>query len=181
MAGRGINKVILVGNLGADPEVRYTQNQEPVANLRVATAEVWRDRNTGEQQERTEWHTVAIFGKLAEVARDYLRKGSKVYLEGKLRTRKWQTQEGHDRYTTEVLIDITGTLLMLDSRQSGDVEAGGGVGATHRGPPVAPPEPGYRPTETVPVGGEERGSGRLQERSGPPNKSGEDFGDDIPF
>ncbi len=118
MAMRGVNKVILIGNLGADPEVRYMPSGDAVANLRVATSEVWRDKN-GEQQERTEWHNVVLFGKVAEIARQYLRKGSKVYLEGKLRTRKWQTQEGQDRYTTEIVVDMNGTMQMLDSRMGG--------------------------------------------------------------
>jgi len=99
----GVNKVLLIGNLGADPETRYTQSGTPVTNLRVATSESWRDRQTGERQERTEWHRVVIFGKLAEVASEYLRKGSQVFLEGRLQTRKWQDQSGQDRYTTEVV------------------------------------------------------------------------------
>ena len=113
---RGINKVILIGNLGSDPEVRYLPSGNAVANLNVATSESWKDRQTGEQQERTEWHRVVIFGKLAEIAGQYLRKGSKVYLEGKLQTRKWQDQQGQDRYTTEVVIDINGQMQMLDGR-----------------------------------------------------------------
>ena len=121
---RGVNKVILVGNLGNDPEVRFTPNGSAIANLNLATSESWKDRNTGQQQERTEWHRVVIFGKLAEIAQQYLRKGSKVYIEGKLQTRKWQGQDGQDRYTTEVVVDITGQMQMLDSRQ-GDMGAGG--------------------------------------------------------
>ena len=113
---RGINKVILIGNLGSDPEVRYLPSGNAVANLNVATSESWKDRQTGEQQERTEWHRVVIFGKLAEIAGQYLRKGSKVYLEGKLQTRKWQDQQGQDRYSTEVVIDINGQMQMLDGR-----------------------------------------------------------------
>lgn len=111
-----INKAILIGNLGADPEVRSFQNGGKVCNLRIATSESWKDRNTGEQQERTEWHTVAIFSEgLVNVAERYLRKGSKVYIEGQLRTRKWQDQSGNDRYTTEVVLQGFGaTLVMLD-------------------------------------------------------------------
>lgn len=111
-----INKAILIGNLGADPEVRCFQNGGKVCNLRIATSESWKDRNTGEQQERTEWHTVAIFSEgLVGVAERYLRKGSKVYIEGQLRTRKWQDQSGNDRYTTEVVLQGFGaTLVMLD-------------------------------------------------------------------
>lgn len=100
---RGVNKVILVGNLGADPEVRYTGNGNAVANLRVATTDAWKDKQTGEKQERTEWHRIVLFGRLAEIAGEYLRKGSQVYLEGRLQTRKWQDQDGSDRYTTEIV------------------------------------------------------------------------------
>jgi single-strand DNA-binding protein len=113
---RGVNKVILIGNLGGDPEVRYMPNGNAVANLNIATSESWKNRQTGEQEDRTEWHRVAIFGKLAEIAGQYLRKGSKVYLEGKLQTRKWQDQQGQDRYTTEVIIDFNGQMQMLDGR-----------------------------------------------------------------
>ena len=119
MARGGVNKVILVGNLGGDPEVRYTPNGSAVCNLSIATSESWRDKQTGQQQERTEWHRVAMFGKLAEIAGQYLRKGSKVYIEGKLQTRKWQDQQGQDRYTTEVVVDINGQMQMLDSRADG--------------------------------------------------------------
>jgi len=103
MASRGVNKVILVGNLGADPEVRYTQSGSPVANLRIATSERWKDKQSGEPQERTEWHRVVLFGKLGEIAEQYLKKGSQVYIEGRLQTRKWQGQDGQDRYSTEVV------------------------------------------------------------------------------
>lgn len=102
MAGRGINKVILVGNLGADPEVRYTQNGDAIANLRVATSEIWNDKS-GQRQERTEWHRVVMFGKLAEITQQYLSKGRQVYIEGSIRTRKWQDKEGRDQYTTEIV------------------------------------------------------------------------------
>ena len=117
--GRGVNKVILIGNLGGDPEVRYTPNGSAVCNLSLATSESWKDRQTGQPVERTEWHRIVIFGKLAEVAGQFLHKGSKVYIEGKLQTRKWQDQQGQDRYTTEVVVDINGQLQMLDSRQDG--------------------------------------------------------------
>ena len=110
---RGINKVILVGNLGADPETRYTASGAAITNIRLATTEAWRDKQSGEQQERTEWHRVVFFNRLAEIAGEYLRKGSQVYVEGSLRTRKWQDKEGKDRYTTEIRAD---TMQMLGSR-----------------------------------------------------------------
>lgn len=120
MAG-SVNKVILIGNLGADPEVRTTQDGRPIVNLRIATSENWRDRNTGERRERTEWHRVVIFSEgLAKIAEQYLRKGSKVYLEGQLQTRKWQDQSGQDRYSTEVVLQgFNSTLTMLDGRGEG--------------------------------------------------------------
>ena len=110
---RGVNKVILVGNLGKDPEVRYANNGNAIANLSVATSDEWKDKNTGEKQERTEWHRVVLFGKLAEIAGQYLRKGSQVYLEGRLQTRKWTGQDGNERYTTEVVVDQRGVMQML--------------------------------------------------------------------
>lgn len=116
MASRGINKVILVGNLGQDPEIRYMPNGGAVANITIATSESWRDKQTGEQKERTEWHRVAIFGKLAEIAGEYLRKGSQVYIEGALQTRKWQDQAGQDHYTTEVVVNVGGKMQMLGVR-----------------------------------------------------------------
>jgi len=140
MATRGVNKAILIGNLGNDPEVRYFPNGDAVANFSIATSEAWKDRNTGEPRERTEWHRIAIYGKLAEVAKQYLRKGSKVYIEGKLRTRKWQGQDGQDRYTTEVVVDLTGTMQMLDSRASAQDGAGhdsGGYAARSSAPAPA--------------------------------------------
>jgi len=114
----GINKVILIGNLGAKPEVKFASNGNAIANLSIATSESWTDKNTGEKQEKTEWHRVSIFGKLAEIAGKYLDKGSKVYIEGKLQTRKWQDKSGKDRYTTEVVVSgFNGVLQMLDSRE----------------------------------------------------------------
>ena len=128
MAG-SVNKVILIGNLGRDPEVRSFQNGGKVCNLRIATSETWKDRNTGERREKTEWHSVAIFSEgLVRVAEQYLRKGSKVYLEGKLQTRKWQDQSGQDRYSTEVVLQgFDATLVMLDGRSEGG-GGGGGYG-----------------------------------------------------
>jgi len=132
MAG-SLNKVMLIGNLGADPEIRSFQNGGKVANLRIATSETWKDRNTGERQERTEWHNVAIFSEgLVGVVERYLKKGSKVYVEGQLQTRKWQDQSGQDRYTTEVVIrGMNGTLTMLDGA-SGGGGGGGGYGGGQR-------------------------------------------------
>lgn len=120
MASRGVNKVILVGNLGDDPDVKYLPSGGAVANITIATSESWRDKATGEQKEKTEWHKVALFGKLAEVAGEYLRKGSQVYIEGQLQTRKWQDQNGQDRYTTEVVVQgFNGVMQMLGGKQQG--------------------------------------------------------------
>ena len=128
MAG-SVNKVILIGNLGKDPEIRRTQDGRPIANLRIATSESWRDKTSGERREKTEWHAVVIFNEnLCKVAENYLRKGSKVYIEGQLQTRKWQDQSGQDRYSTEVVLQgFNGTLTMLDGR------AGGGAGMQEGG------------------------------------------------
>ncbi len=142
---RGVNKVIVVGNLGQDPETRYMPSGSAVTNMRIATNESWKDKQTGEQKDRTEWHNVAMFGRLAEIAAEYLRKGSQVYIEGKLRTRKWQDKDGNDRYTTEIIAD---EMQMLGSR------SGGGAPAMSDSPPVSAP---------------------------PPQPSGNDFDDDIPF
>jgi single-strand DNA-binding protein len=127
MAG-SVNKVILVGNLGKDPEIRRTQDGRPIANLSVATSESWRDKNTGERKEKTEWHRVVIFSEgLCKIAEQYLKKGSKVYLEGALQTRKWQDKDGNDKYSTEVVLQgFNSTLTMLDGRAGGGAAAGGG-------------------------------------------------------
>ena len=157
MAG-SVNKVILVGNLGADPEIRSFQNGGRVANLRIATSETWKDRNTGERQERTEWHRVVIFSEgLARVAEQYLRKGSKVYLEGQLQTRKWQDQSGQDKYSTEVVLQgFNSNLTMLDGRGEN-----GGDSAGFSSPPA-------------------RSEGRRPSASAPAFESG-GMDDDIPF
>ena len=148
---RGVNKVILVGNLGKDPETRYMPSGQAVTNIRIATTEAWKDKNTGDQQERTEWHAVAMFGRLAEIAAEYLRKGSQVYIEGKLRTRKWQDKtDGKDRYTTEIIAD---EMQMLGSK-------GGGAGASST-PPAA--------------------RAAVGETGGGPGPGAGDFDDDIPF
>ena len=128
MASRGVNKVILIGNLGQDPEVRYMPNGNAVANVTLATSESWKDKNTGETQERTEWHRVVFFGRLGEIAGEYLKKGSKVYVEGRLQTRKWQDKSGNDRYTTEI---VANDMQMLDSRGEGG--GGGGYGGGDQG------------------------------------------------
>lgn len=160
MAG-SVNKVILVGNLGRDPEVRTFQNGGKVCNLRVATSENWKDRNTGERRERTEWHSVAIFSEpLARIAEQYLKKGSKVYLEGQLETRKWQDQSGNDRYSTEVVLrPYRGELTLLDSRGDG----GGGFGGDRS-------DDGY--------GG---GYGGSSSGGGGPAPAPSDLDDEIPF
>ncbi len=178
MSKGSVNKVILIGNLGADPEVRYTQAGSAVANLRLATSEQWRDRNTGESQERTEWHRVVFFGKLAEIVQQYLRKGSKIYVEGRLQTRKWQDQAGQDRYTTEIVADA---MQMLDSRGAGggsvpfDNGASGAGGAPGFGAGEEPGQPGYGGGAggAAPTGGSGKG--------GPPSGGYDDFDDEVPF
>src|SRR6266513_3440254 len=162
---RGINKVILIGNLGADPETRAVPSGTTVANLRIATSESWRDKQTGEQQERTEWHRVAFFGRLAEVAGEYLRKGSQVYIEGSLRTRKWQDKQGNERYSTEI---IGNDLQMLGSRGGGGAVSAPGAGAAASG--------GARASA-----GGGAGASPDSEESGGGAGGGEDFDDDIPF
>ena len=169
MAG-SVNKVILVGNLGRDPEVRTFQNGGKVCNLRIATSENWKDRNTGERKERTEWHSVAIFNEnLARLAEQYLRKGSKVYIEGKLETRKWQDQSGQDRYSTEVVLrPYAGELTFLDTRSEG----GGGGGAGGGGGYSDDRGGGY--DDRASYGGGSGGSSQ-------PAPAGGDLDDEIPF
>ncbi|MCR8547320.1 single-stranded DNA-binding protein [Salipiger sp. P9] len=172
MAG-SVNKVILVGNLGADPEVRSFQNGGKVCNLRIATSENWKDRNTGERRERTEWHSVAIFSEpLARIAEQYLRKGSKVYIEGQLETRKWQDQSGQDRYSTEVVLrPYRGELTLLDSR-SGGGGGGGDFGGSGGGYGGGGGGGGYG-------GGRDDYSGGGG--SGPSRAPSRDLDDEIPF
>ncbi len=117
----GVNKVILIGNLGQDPEIRHLPSGDSVANVSIATSETWKDKQ-GQKQERTEWHRVVFFGKLAEIVERYLKKGSKIYIEGKLRTRKWQANDGTDRYSTEVVVDMGGTMQMLDGKATGGAQ-----------------------------------------------------------
>jgi single-strand DNA-binding protein len=153
MAG-SVNKVILIGNLGRDPEVRRLGSGEPVVNLRIATSENWRDKATGERKERTEWHSVVIFNEnLAKVAEQYLRKGSKVYIEGQLQTRKWQDQQGQEKYTTEIVLQrYRGELTLLDGRGGGD-SAGDEDGGYSSGPPMRSGGGDRRPAPAASVGG----------------------------
>jgi single-strand DNA-binding protein len=160
---RGVNKVILIGNLGADPETRAMPSGTTVANLRIATSESWRDKQTGEQQERTEWHRVALFGRLAEVAGEYLRKGSQVYIEGSLRTRKWQDKQGNDRYSTEI---VGNDLQMLGGRAG--AAAAGGAEAPRGGATAGAAAGGGSPAFA-------------EESGGAASARGEEFDDDIPF
>lgn len=136
MSKGSVNKVILIGNLGADPEIKYTTAGVQIANLRVATTEAWKDKNSGEIKEQTEWHRVSLFGKVAEIAGQYLTKGAKVYLEGRIQTRKWQDQNGQDRYSTEIVAD---QMQMLGGRQDGQGQAP----ARSQAPAPAPSDPGF--------------------------------------
>jgi len=153
---RGINKVILIGNLGAEPEVRYMPSGQAVANVRLATNESWRDKETGENQERTEWHAVVFFGKLAEIVKEYLHKGSQVYVEGRIRTRKWQDRDGHDRYTTEI---VANDMQMLGGR------GGAAAPMEHEAPPH----------------GEAQAPSPASVSSGSGSGAAADLDDDIPF
>lgn len=158
MASRGINKVVLIGHLGQDPEVRYMSGGSAVVNLSLATSESWRDKQTGEMKEHTEWHRVVLYGKLAEVAGEYLRKGSQIYIEGQLRTRKWQDQNGQERYSTEVVVGVHGAMQMLGGRQ----QSGGSSSQQQGWGQPQGPQPACKPAEpaySVPI----------------------DFEDDIPF
>ncbi|MCD2358944.1 single-stranded DNA-binding protein [Pantoea sp. MHSD4] len=181
MASRGVNKVILVGNLGQDPEVRYMPNGGAVANITLATSESWRDKQTGENKEITEWHRVVLFGKLAEVAGEYLRKGSQVYIEGQLRTRKWQDQGGQDRYTTEVVVNVGGTMQMLGGRGGNTgAQTGQQFSGQQSGQPQQPPAASGNGGK----GGKGGKSSQPQpEPQAPPqgNYPPADFDDDIPF
>jgi single-strand DNA-binding protein len=173
---RGINKVILIGNLGADPETRAMPSGTTVANLRIATSESWRDKQSGEQQERTEWHRVALFGRLAEIAGEYLRKGSQVYIEGSLRTRKWQDKQGNDRYSTEI---IGNELQMLGGR--GGAGAGAGAGAAEGGARAGGGAGAAHAYAEESGGGAGHSEGASAGGGGAKGGSGEEFDDDIPF
>lgn len=204
---RGVNKVILIGTLGSDPEVRFMPNGNAVANISLATNESWKDKNTGQMQEKTEWHRVVVFGKLAEVAGEYLRKGSQVYFEGKLQTRKWQDQAtGADKYTTEVVIDFGGQMQMLGGRSdnAGSAPQAGGFkpqaqqqpGGFSQAPQQAAPQqqqaaPQQQQQYQQPQGGfqpqsqpqQQQAQGGFQPRQAPsaPPEPSMDFDDDIPF
>ena len=171
MAG-SLNKVMLIGNLGQDPEVKSFQNGGKVCNLRIATSEQWKDKNSGERQERTEWHSVAIFSEgLVSVAERYLRKGSKVYVEGQLQTRKWQDQQGNDRYSTEIVLrGFNGTLTMLDGAPGGGQSGGVGGGGGRSGG-----------SDWGSGGGSSGGGGASGGSSGGGSNFGDDLDDDIPF
>lgn len=174
MAG-SINKVILVGNLGADPEIRRTQDGRPIANLSIATSESWRDKNTGERRDKTEWHRVVIFSEgLCKVAENYLRKGSKVYLEGQLQTRKWQDQQGQDKYTTEVVLQgFSSNLTMLDGRNDNQGAGGGDYGGGQ--------QVGYGGGQMggAAAGGAAMGGGN--QMGAPMGGRADDMDDEIPF
>ncbi|MBU2919047.1 MAG: single-strand DNA-binding protein [Psychrosphaera sp.] len=204
---RGVNKVILIGTLGADPEVRFMPNGNAVANISLATNESWKDKNTGQMQEKTEWHRIVVFGKLAEVAGEYLRKGSQAYFEGKLQTRKWQDQAtGQDKFTTEVVIDFGGQMQMLGGRSdnAGSSPQAGGFkpqaqqpgGFSQQAP--APQQQSQAPQQQAqqqyqqPQGGfqpqsqpqqQQQPQGGFQPRQAPsaPPEPSMDFDDDIPF
>ncbi len=192
MASRGINKVILVGNLGNDPEIRYMPSGGAVANITVATSESWRDKNTGEQREKTEWHRVALFGKLAEVAGEYLRKGSQVYIEGQLQTRKWQDQNGQERYTTEIVVQgFNGVMQMLGGRQGGGQGAPMG-GQQQQGGWGQPQQPQQQmnqqsaPQQNQGFAPQQQSAPQAAPQSAPQpqqqyNEPPVDFDDDIPF
>ena len=176
---RGVNKVILIGNLGADPETRFMPSGGAVTNIRLATSESWKDRQTGQQQERTEWHRVVFFNKLGEIAGEYLKKGSKVYVEGSIRTRKWQGQDGHDRYTTEI---VANEMQMLDGRGGGG--DGGGYQNQGGGQPTGYENQDY---DYGQQGGGQQGGGDQRAKPAGGQQGGgfsgpaDDFDDDIPF
>ncbi|EKF74445.1 single-stranded DNA-binding protein [Alcanivorax hongdengensis A-11-3] len=171
---RGVNKVILIGNLGADPETRFMPSGGAVTNIRLATSETWKDRQSGQMQERTEWHRVVFFNKLGEIAGEYLKKGSKVYVEGSIRTRKWQGQDGQDRYTTEI---VANEMQMLDSRGEG---GGGGFGGGQGQSGGFNQDPGY--SEDNYGGSPSQGQQKpAQNQGGGFAGPADDFDDDIPF
>ncbi|EAM1729028.1 single-stranded DNA-binding protein SSB2 [Salmonella enterica] len=181
MATRGVNKVILVGNLGQDPEVRYMPNGGAVANLTLATSETWRDKADGEMREHTEWHRVVVFGKLAEIASEYLRKGAQVYIEGQLRTRKWTDQSGQDKYTTEVVVGQNGTMQMLGRRDS-QPQQGGQQFSGQPQPQTPPPAAKGEGKAAKGPGKAAKGKNAAAPQQPPAQpEPAYDFDDDIPF
>jgi single-strand DNA-binding protein len=172
---RGVNKVILVGNLGQDPETRYMPSGGAVTNVTVATSETWKDKQSGQAQERTEWHRVVFFNRLAEIAGEYLKKGSKVYVEGSLRTRKWQDKDGQDKYTTEI---VAAEMQMLDSR--GGADMGGGSNNNNGGDQYSQ-EPQQQAPRRAPPPPQQNRAPAPQQNTAPPAGGFDDFDDDIPF
>ncbi|QZY82966.1 single-stranded DNA-binding protein (plasmid) [Klebsiella sp. CTHL.F3a] len=185
MAARGVNKVILVGHLGQDPEVRYMPNGGAVANLTLATSETWRDRQSGELRENTEWHRVVMFGKLAEVAGEYLRKGAQVYIEGQLRTRSWQDDTGATRYVTEVLVGQNGTMQMLGGRREGSPsENTAPQQPVQPQSPAVPAQPAEAPAKSPKAKGGKKGRQSAAPSQLPPQPFPDDYpltDDDVPF
>lgn len=183
MATRGVNKVILVGNLGQDPEVRYMPNGGAVANLTLATSESWRDKHDGEIREQTEWHRVVVFGKLAEIASEYLRKGAQVYIEGQLRTRKWTDQSGQDKYTTEVVVGQNGTMQMLGRRDSQPQQGGQQFSGQPQQEPQTPPAAAKGEGKAAKGAGKAAKGKNAAAPQQPPAQPdpAHDFDDDIPF
>ncbi len=179
MASRGVNKVILIGNVGQAPEVRYMPNGGAVANLTLATSETWRDKQTGETKEKTEWHRVVLFGKLAEITGEYVKKGSQIYIEGALQTRKWTDQAGVEKYTTEVVVNVGGTMQMLGGRQGGNDNPNNEAGNNQNwGKPQQPqqqPNNNQTPAQQM----HQRSQGQPQGQNG--GSQPIDFDDDIPF
>ncbi|OUR87369.1 single-stranded DNA-binding protein [Gammaproteobacteria bacterium 42_54_T18] len=188
MARKGINKVIVLGNLGQDPETRYMPNGNAVTNISIATSESWQDKQSGQNQERTEWHRVVFFNRLAEIAGEYLRKGSKVYVEGSLRTNKWQDQSGNDRYTTEI---VASEMQMLDSRGDNQQSQNGGMGGysqmpeagQQQAPRQAPAQqaPQYSQPAQQPMQQPAQQSQPAQQQPSTPSPASSEFEDDIPF
>lgn len=171
MASRGVNKVILIGNLGNDPEVRYMPSGGAVTNITIATSESWRDKTSGEEKEKTEWHRVVFMGKLAEIAGEYLKKGSKVYVEGKLQTRKWQDQSGQDKYTTEIMVDsFNGVMQMLSGKQDGQ-----------QAQPQQSQQGWGQPQQAMPQSQPQRQAPQQQPRQPAPQQQSPQWDSDEPF
>lgn len=182
MASRGVNKVILVGNLGQEPDVRYMPNGNAVANITLATSDSWRDKATGEQREKTEWHRVVLFGKLAEVAGEYLHKGSQVYIEGQLQTRKWQDQSGQDRYTTEVVVQgFNGVMQMLGGRQQAGQSQNMGTQQGWGQPQGQANTQGYSAQPQQHAAPQQTSAQSAPNQGAQYNEPPMDFDDDIPF